>query len=339
MHKVIVSIVIVHYKANDLIQRSIRSINECVPAGLNVEIVVIDNSGDFIMPATVDGLNIIYYNMGYNSGFARAVNMGIACSSGKYIMLLNQDTKVQTRDIISRFIGVVAANNDRLVVGCRLVNGEGGYQQSIWLDYPSLTSVYRNSAINYKLHPSWKKDRDTIIANRHRESGVVPRINAACLFFRKPKNVDVIYFDEEYFLYGEDVEWAYRLRKGGFTFYHIHDVLIEHIGSASSPDASRKSMQIQISEWMTVGKIHGKRYLIVYLMAELIFLLLDLLLVFLYNLRHAKISSHKLHIQVNRLKAHLVLMRDYLGIIFLQSKLMATDKQYLKLSSYDTAST
>jgi GT2 family glycosyltransferase len=95
----------------------------------------------------------------------------------------------------------------------------------------------------------------------HENSGFVHRINGAFLFWKMPNEIQEIYFDEDFFLYGEDIEWALRIKKKGWRFFHFSDIIVKHLGSASSSNQSIKLLQIELMDWLAMYKTNGIIYL------------------------------------------------------------------------------
>src|SRR5690554_426690 len=128
-------------------------------------------------------------------------------------------------------------------MSCKLIDDNNQFQQSIWLDNPGLKREWMFGPINYKFNPHWKKRFESKVEKIHQISGFVPRINGAFLIIPLNSGIkrEKLLFDDDFFLYGEDVEWANRIQKSGFKFYFDSNVSIKHIGSYSSDDALLKN--------------------------------------------------------------------------------------------------
>jgi GT2 family glycosyltransferase len=261
-----ISIVIIHYKGQDLIIQAVESVIQL--SGLDkedLEFIIIDNSGDFL-EETVNKLNCNYklIKPGYNSGFARAVNIGIRASTKNHLCLMNQDACFIMPETLKKTLKYLEQLPEKTVVGCSLQDEHGNHQQSIWLDDPTLLREWKRGAINCKFNPKWQEKMELKKKEVHSKNGFVHRINGAFLVFKKPTK-DKILFDEDFFLYGEDIEWANRIKRENWRFYHLSDIQVKHIGSASSSNEAVKLNQIEIMDWLSILKLRGKFYLVLYL--------------------------------------------------------------------------
>jgi GT2 family glycosyltransferase len=275
-----VSIVIIHYKDAKLILNAINSL--LLRGGLGktqLHFIIIDNSQDFDEEILLE-LNIKYnyYDPGYNSGFARAVNHGMQQAKGDYVLLMNQDAWLIEEQTLSRLIKKSNVLPEKTVIGCSVENEKSQPMQSVWLDEPGIIREWRFGAFHQKFNSSKKEKLSEQLKKRHSSNGFVPHIGGAFLFFPKPAYIDKILFDNDFFLYGEDVEWGIRIKKNGWRFYHFADIKVGHIGGASSFNSEQKQKQIIVSDWLAIRKTKGKLYLSLLLSLTLFNKLLDALL-------------------------------------------------------------
>lgn len=281
----------VHYKANELILGAIRSVLEFGGLPLDcIEFIIIDNSQDFkesLIEVLTGDIKII--SPGYNSGFARAVNMGLREAKNDCVCLMNQDACFTEEDTLLKLLTKLNELPEKTVLGCSLVDEDYKFQESVWIDDPGLKREWRFGAIHQKLNPNWKLEFEEKKRNAHQKEGFVHRINGAFLLIPKSDavNLDEILFDEDFFLYGEDVEWALRIKKSGCRFYHTPNTTVMHIGSASSSNEDIKQMQIICSDWLVIKKYKGNFYLMILFLLVTINKSLDALLLSFALLRKA----------------------------------------------------
>ena len=275
-----ISIILIHYNAQDLLIKAIQSVLEC--GGIDksqLEFIIIDNSQNFDEETIKDfNLNYDYQSPGYNSGFARAVNCGLKRAKGDYILLMNQDAWLVENQTLLNFIKKSNELPEKTVIGCSIQNERGEAMQSVWLDEPGIKREWRFGAFHQKFNPTWKETIGKQLKAAHSKNDFVPQIGGAFLLFRKPNPIDEILFDKDFFLYGEDVEWGIRIKKKGWRFYHFAEIKVKHIGSASSFNQEQKQKQIIVSDWLAMRKTKGKLYLSVLLSLTLFNKLLDALL-------------------------------------------------------------
>jgi GT2 family glycosyltransferase len=261
-----ISVILVHFEAQQLMENAILSFwNQEFEA--DIEFLITDNSSNFNETKFVQlGIPIRKFDLGYNSGFARGVNKGLRNATGDVCVIVNQDAYLSTNNSLETIISELTQLPDKTILGCSLVDEHNGFQQSIWLDDPSFTREWRKGAINCKFNPTWQIKKESIKKQKHQENGFVHRLNGAFLVFKTPKEREEILFDEDFFLYGEDIEWALRIKKHGWKFYYFKDVVVYHIGSASSSNEKIKLAQIEITDWLVIRKLKGKLYLYFYIM-------------------------------------------------------------------------
>ena len=237
-----VSVVSIHYNDPEMLQASLQSL--VIQRDIAIESIIVDNSGNFPVQALKDFPFLHQYiNPGYNSGFARGVNAGLKAATGEYILMLNQDATLTKPDALAKCIEKLKTLPQKTILGVNLVDIENQYQRSIWPEDPGFQKELQSSAVYIKI--SGRKNPGNHfhkeLEKQHEISGFVHRINGAFLLFHRSLiDQDKLFWDVDFFLYGEDVEWAHRCRKKGWRFYHFADVTAQHIGSASSSDGRMK---------------------------------------------------------------------------------------------------
>lgn len=319
-----ISIVIIHYNGQILIERAINSILTYTKNEVKLEFLIIDNSQNlnrlFLTNAKI---NFIYHDPGYNCGFARAVNYGIKNAKGDYVLLMNQDASLTEQNTILKLIQKQKELPEKTILGCSLKDENSNFQESVWIDDPDLKREWRFSPIYQKFHPNWQKDFEKKKKAIHNQSGWVHRINGAFLLFKKPTKIEDILFDEDFFLYGEDVEWALRIKKTGWQFYHNHMLTIMHIGGASSSNESIKQMQIICSDWLVVKKIKGNFYLALQLLLILFNKSFDLSLLKIAKWRGKTIDPQISSLTTKNTVLYFYLIKKYALKVLFQNKFSA----------------
>jgi GT2 family glycosyltransferase len=165
-----------------------------------------------------------------NQGFARANNQGLAIAKGRYFLLLNSDTIVLPAafDILIQR----ADNNPELgVLGPQILNLDGTVQKS-WASFPSFFSELIGQNIR-------RRKQVVGFPNAYE----VDWITGACMLVRSRTVADVGVLDDGYFMYSEETDWCFRIKKKGWKIWYISDAEIYHLGGGS---AKRTSL-IQLS--------------------------------------------------------------------------------------------
>lgn len=263
------SIIIVNYKSSLLILDCITSI-KAQTSDLEYEIIVADNfsedkSRDIICKNYPD---IIWIQMNYNAGFARANNAGIKVSRGKAVLLLNPDTIIINRAIeecYNRFIkstfiacGVQLLNPDNTPQISGNFFMKGGLNHLLSLPY--LGPFLRSIAFAIKV-------KKTNVQQASAEEKV-DWINGAFLMVKKSAIKKAGLMDEDFFLYAEEIEWCSRLLRAGemciygdLNVLHLQGETINKETETSDKGYSnlfdKKGLQLMVSNHLRIRKQFG----------------------------------------------------------------------------------
>jgi len=209
------SVVIVNYNVKAFLEQCLIAIARA-RGDLNIEIFVVDN-------ASVDGsqamvkkrfphVNLIENRQ--NVGFSTANNQAIKRAQGEYILILNPDTLIQedTLSILKKKLD----DNPRLgAVGCKLLNPDGSFQIASRRSFPTPWVAFSRITGLSRLFP---KSR---LFGKYNLSYLDPDIESeidvlagSLMMLRQTALDEVGYFDEDYFMYGEDIDLCYRIKKG-----------------------------------------------------------------------------------------------------------------------------
>ncbi len=264
------SILIVNYKSSRFISDCLHSADAALLANQQVEWIVIDNcSGDDSKSFLTTAFPFIkWVDMGYNAGFARANNAGMRLAMGENILLLNPDTLLLPGSIeacLTRFKA-----SDHVACGVQLVHKNLMPQFS--------GSYFMKGGINHLLPlPYWggllkqlagflKTEKPAIITATAEQN--LDWISGAFLMVKKLAIENIGMMDEDFFLYGEEVEWCSRLRKLG-TICIYGDIKIIHLIGETIKDATnaidnsytnlydKKARQLILSNHVRIRKQYG----------------------------------------------------------------------------------
>ena len=256
-----VSICIVSWNTKDLLRKCIQSIIDKT-FKLEYEIVVVDNDskdGSFDMVKEL----YPYYRIiqsGRNVGFAKANNIAAAHASGKYILYLNPDTEMLSNAIYGMH-KYMEKNDDYGAVGCKILNTDGTIQYTCARSFPNPYKQFCElSGIN-RIFPNIPAFSSIEMHYwDHKESRDIDCISGACMMVRK-EVVDALNgFDENIFMYAEDVDLCYRIKKKGWKIYYLADEIIMHHEGASTKKATNKyfsTLQLRDSSVYFLAKHYG----------------------------------------------------------------------------------
>jgi len=258
MENINVSIIIVNYNTFWLTCNCIKSIIEKTH-DINYEIVLIDNASTECDSGKFKTLfpSITLIKNKYNLGFAEANNIGIKQSKANVVLLLNSDTIVNECCIEKCYFHLVnKCLTSEIVLSCQLLNQDGSIQTNCFFEnsIPSLKATLKENPIIYYLFGDFlqQKNKD------------IQALSGAFFMFKKDFIKSQEYFDEDFFLYFEEIEWCQRLYRSGFRFMLYSEVSTMHLGSQSSVNTST-SKQNMGSKCLCILKCYGKLIYVAYL--------------------------------------------------------------------------
>ena len=269
-----VSVIIVNYKTPALLLRCVQSI-VAHTKGVAYEVVVIDNHSEDNSRELLEanGLKVIWKDSGYNSGFARANNMGLKMAQGNYALLFNSDAFLQTDALTglwNYYRQLETTQQKPGLLGCKIVNESGALLRGTHIGFPGIQKLVNANpfviVLKRLLGNNSKQTQTTEAEKLHYVNHEADIISGACVF----TNLNILkseglFLDEDFFLYSEDVEWSYRYKKNGYHNFFTADVEIVHQDSASTTIPQRKLNQIMIAEWLLMYKMHGRLYFTLYM--------------------------------------------------------------------------
>ncbi len=239
-----ISIVIVNYNSMDYLSHCISSIEKS-SGNLAVEIIVVDNNSTEGQPTELQNQfpDVRFIQLEENLGFGRANNIGVEHSSGKYILILNPDTVVEenTLQIMYEFM-----ENHKEVgaAGCKVLNSDGTFQLACRRGFPtpwvSFTKLFGLQSLfpKVKLFAGYNQTYKPI--NKTYE---VDSIIGAFMFIRRSSWDKVNGFDEAFFMYGEDIDLCYRIKKSGAKIMYVHTSSIIHYKGISTKRSAINVLQ------------------------------------------------------------------------------------------------
>lgn len=170
-----------------------------------------------------------------NVGLGKASNQGIEATQGRYILLLNNDTLVNGPSL-DRMVDYLDSNPRAGGAGGRLLNPDGSFQAA----GNKFPSMFEEFLITTRLGAMiWPGYPDRGYPDRVE---AVDWIGSACLLVRRAALDQVGLLDEEYFIYGDEADLQYRLKKAGWQVYYLPDVTTIHYGGRSMNRWSRRKM-------------------------------------------------------------------------------------------------
>lgn len=226
-----VSIILVSYNTKDLTQQCIESVYKNTD-GLSFEVFCVDNCSQDgsveMIREKFPQVKLIASDK--NNGFGAANNLAIQKCNSKYIFFLNTDTLLKNNAIKILF-EFIESNEKIAAAGGNLYDDEDKNILSYgW--FPTVKSKFIKAFLLNRI-VKFSKTNDRC-ENKNEELKEVDFVSGADLMVRKSVLDEVGFFDEDFFLYYEDVELQYRIKKAGHKIYINPNAKIAHLEGASS---------------------------------------------------------------------------------------------------------
>ena len=173
-----------------------------------------------------------------NLGFAKAANQGLKKSSGGYALLINPDTQVK-EGVIEQLVSFMDAHPEAGVAGGQLLHSNGSKQNSI-ANFPSLATELFNKSLLRRMFPKRFPGKE----RNYSEPIEVDSVIGACMMVRRKAMEQVGLLDEDYFLFLEETDWCYQMKKAGWKVYHLPEVEIYHF-QGKSAEAEKKRAKVE----------------------------------------------------------------------------------------------
>jgi len=226
-----ISIVIVSYNVCQLLDECLQSVRRATE-GLDSEVFVVDNAST---DGTVEQLKPRYPEVHFianseNVGFARANNQAIRRSESEYVLLLNPDTVVYERTI-KGCLDFMDAHEKAGGVGVRMLTREGQpapeSRRAIPTPWVSMLKMLGFTRRYYMSHLAWDCP------------GQIEVISGAYCLLRRQALNEVGLLDEDFFMYGEDIDLSYRLLKGGWQNWYLPLDIVHYKGESTQKSSFR----------------------------------------------------------------------------------------------------
>ena len=233
------SIIIVNYNVKHFLHQCLKSI-ERSKQNINLEIFVVDNN-------SVDGsINMIQNEFPYvklisndkNTGFAKANNQAIKKAKGEYILLLNPDTIIEENTLMET-ISFLQKNTQAGALGVKMIDGNGNFLPESKRSLPSPSiAFYKIFGLSF-IFPKSKKFGKYHLNYLDKEKIHEIDVISGAFFMIRKKIIDEIgMLDENFFMYGEDIDLSYRIQKKGYKNFYLPTTSIIHYKGESTKKTS-----------------------------------------------------------------------------------------------------
>ncbi|MEK7543838.1 MAG: glycosyltransferase family 2 protein [Patescibacteria group bacterium] len=247
------SIVIVSYNTREVLRACLASLAASETKGDRWEVIVVDNASNDGSPEEVSAKggpaygwksqNLTLIQNEKNVGFAAANNQGIRASRGRYILLLNSDTEM-TPGTLGELKGYMDANRDVGAITCRVNLADGSLDPACHRGFPTpwasftyfmgFEKMFGTSRLFGQYHQGFRSLKDI---------HDVDCISGAFFLVRRSVIDQIGLFDEKFFMYGEDIDWCFRIRASNhrIVFYPAVSIIHKkHQSGLGHPDAQTR---------------------------------------------------------------------------------------------------
>jgi GT2 family glycosyltransferase len=256
------TVVIVNYNVKHFLEQCLHAVEKAI-VNITAEVYVVDNN-------SVDGSNgMLIHKFPWvkliankkNLGFSKANNQAMRKAQGEFILLLNPDTVVE-EDTFEKVLGFMDQHPDAGGLGVKMIDGKGRFLPESKRGLPTpwvafykifgLSSIFKKSKVFGRYHLSFLSN-DQI----HR----VDVLAGAFMLMRKNVLDEVGLLDEDYFMYGEDIDLSYRITQAGYNNYYYPDTTIIHYKGESTKKGSLNYVRMFYTAMIIFARKHfSKNY-------------------------------------------------------------------------------
>ncbi|MEQ3656934.1 MAG: glycosyltransferase family 2 protein [Dokdonia sp.] len=225
------SVIIVNYNVRYFLELCLKSVQAAL-TDISAEIIVVDNLSpdDSCAMVTSQFPEVQLIANTDNVGFAKANNQGVAIAKGEYVCILNPDTVV-AEDTFTKILAFADNHPKAGAIGCRMIDGTGRFLPECKRNLPTpkvaFQKIFGNGDRYYARHI------------KAHQSGEVAILVGAFMLIRRAIYQEVGGFDEQYFMYGEDIDLSHTITMAGYQNYYFGATTIIHFkGESTARDAT-----------------------------------------------------------------------------------------------------
>ncbi len=254
----LVSVIIVSFNVRGFLENLILSLSRALE-GIDSEIIVVDNSSD---DDTVEFIRknahtVKLIENSVNVGFGKANNQGVKASSGKYLLLINPDAIVE-ENTIKEMLSFSEQHPEAGASSCKVLNGDGTLQKTCRRGFPTPWVAFTKISGLSALFPRTRMfGRYNLTYLNPEEEHEVDAIGGSFMFIPRSVFDEVGGFDEDYFMYGEDIDLCYKIKRAGYKVFYTPRTTAIHFKGEST---RRSNMNHTYEFYRAMSVFVEKRY-------------------------------------------------------------------------------
>ena len=228
------SVIILNYNVRFFLEQCVLSVQKALES-IDGEIIVIDNASSDdsceMMKSKFPHVKLIENKD--NLGFPKGNNIGVTQAKGEYICILNPDTVVAEDTFTKILNSQLGTHNSQLgIIGCKLIDGAGNFLPESkrgvptpWVAFTKIFGLYKISNYFGKYYAQHLSEN---------ESGKVDILVGAFMVMKRDLYLEVGGFDEDCFMYSDDIDLSYLVLKSGKSNYYFHETSVIHYKGEST---------------------------------------------------------------------------------------------------------
>ncbi|KRD61868.1 glycosyl transferase family 2 [Flavobacterium sp. Root935] len=229
------SIIILNYNVRYFLEQCILSVQEAI-AAIEAEIIVVDNnsSDESVLMMQEKFPEVTLIQNKENFGFPKGNNIGFRQAKGNYICILNPDTVV-AEDTFTKILAFAERQSNLGIIGCKLIDGTGNFLPESKRGIPTPWVAFTKVFGLYKIFPKTKLFNQYYAQHlSENETGKVDILVGAFMFLESKLYQDLNGFDEDCFMYADDIDLSYRALQKGKNNFYFHDTTVLHYKGEST---------------------------------------------------------------------------------------------------------
>jgi GT2 family glycosyltransferase len=257
----LISVIVVNYKVPECLKEMIRSIKNASLSD-RTEIIVVDNAsndGSFEL-ITSEFSEVKWVQLKNNIGFGKACNIGAKNARGEFLLLINPDTVI-AENTLSVAVEFMNSNPDAGIMGPKILNPDGSLQPGCRRSFPTpQNAFYRFSGLSKLFPKSPRFGKYNLTFLDQDQTTKVDAVSGSFMFIRRAQFVSIGGFDEQFFMYGEDLDLCWRMRESGYSvWYNPETQIIHHKGKSSAINIIRSRFAFYEAMLIFTRKYRHKR--------------------------------------------------------------------------------